>query len=189
LFFYVFLATTSESDMRITQWGAYGIHCSVFIGCRTAHGDETVGAAEIAKSLNLTIQYAQQILYRLKQGGIIESIRGPHGGYKLARGLGDITLQDIFIAAEGDTFEIICESKPFDMALCTTETCFLKPIWKDLKKCVDSYLSQFTLRDLVIRNLSITGHGSHPCVAPCPAGELLQYQSVPPNTIQEQDAV
>ncbi len=142
--------------MRITQWGEYGVHCSVYIASRHVQGSETVGAAEVAKSQGLPLQYAQQILHRLRKGGIIESIRGPQGGYRLVRAAKEIRLRDILVAAEGNTFEVICDTKPLNLPRCLDGSCFLRPIWQDLKQQINDYLEHFTLEDLVTRSLTAT---------------------------------
>lgn len=136
--------------MRITQWGEFGILCSMFIGQRAREGEATVGAAEIAASQEIDVQYAQQILQRLRKGDIIESVRGPHGGYKLARDPKEITLRQILLASEGDTFEVICETKPVKQACCSPDSsCSLRSFWEGLRGHVDSYLEGKTLDQLL----------------------------------------
>lgn len=132
--------------MRITQWGEYGIHCITYIWERQRTNGQPVGAAEIADKQRIALDYAQQILQRLRKGGLIESVRGPHGGYKVARAANTITLRDILIAAEGDTFEVICENKPLNLDKCSgLAPCGLRTIWYDLKNHVDSFFEKFTL--------------------------------------------
>ncbi|MCB0324850.1 MAG: Rrf2 family transcriptional regulator [Bdellovibrionales bacterium] len=136
--------------MRITQWGEYGILISAFLAERFAAGAPVVGAAEIAEAQGIQLQYAQQILLRLREGGIVQSIRGPGGGYRLSRGASEINLHDILIAAEGGTFEIICESKPLNAERCHSQTkCNLRPVWYGLREQVDTYLRRFTLEHVM----------------------------------------
>lgn len=135
--------------MRITQWGEYGILCASFLAEREKENVKTVGATEIAKAQGIALEYAQQILQRLRRGGIIASVRGPQGGYKLARTPREISLKDILLAAEGDTFEVICDTKPIGLPRCGTGECGLGPIWQKLKAHVDTFLSGYTLEDVV----------------------------------------
>ena len=142
--------------MRITQWGEYGVHFSAQIANKEKAGTPIVGAAEIAQEQGVDVQYAQQILQRLRRGGIIDSVRGPQGGYKLTRPAGEITLLDILVAAEGDTFEIICETKPLGQDRCSAgATCGLRPIWYDLKEHVNGFLRSYTLEQLAATSGSI----------------------------------
>lgn len=109
----------------------------------------SVGAAELSDSLSIPHQYLQQILQRLRKGGLIESVRGPGGGYRLAHDPTTITLKDILQAAEGDTFEIVCDSKGvFHECAGPTFSCSLKPVWHELKEAVDALLSSKTLAAL-----------------------------------------
>lgn len=136
--------------MHITQWGEYGIHCSVFIAERLKAGQETVRAVEIAESQKIPVDYTQQILQRLRKNGIVQSVRGPQGGYKLGKAPNEITIYDILVASEGDTFEVICEHKPLHLERCHPNTnCNLRPIWYGLKQQVNQYLSRYTLEALV----------------------------------------
>lgn len=136
--------------MRITQWGEYGVHFAVYLAARTEEGAAVVGAAEIAQAQGIALHYTQQILLRLREGGIIESVRGPGGGYRLSRAAEAITLLDLLMAAEGDTLELICESKPLSPVRCSPNaTCSLRPVWYGLREHVNGYLESITLRSLL----------------------------------------
>ncbi len=138
--------------MRVTQWGEYGILCSVYLARRHSAGELTVGAAEIAKAQGIDIQYAQQILQRLRKGEIIESARGPQGGYKLLRPARETTLYQVLCAAEGDTFEVICETKPLNPARCSDDSfCSLRELWNSFREHVNSFLLNRTIQDLIDR--------------------------------------
>ncbi|MFN4895097.1 MAG: RrF2 family transcriptional regulator [Pseudomonadota bacterium] len=139
--------------MRVTKWGECGILCSLYLAKR--YGGGPVGAVEIAESQGLDVQYTQQILQRLRKGSVIQSERGPRGGYHLARGPELITLKDILYATEGDTFQIICEHTPIHptpeaASQCATrENCGLHGVWQDLRSAIDQLLEQRTLQDLI----------------------------------------
>ncbi|MBX7143442.1 MAG: Rrf2 family transcriptional regulator [Oligoflexia bacterium] len=142
--------------MHITQWGEYGIHCSAFIAQRRKAGQETVRATEIAEAQKIPVDYAQQILQRLRKNGIVHSVRGPQGGYKLGKEPQEINLYDILVASEGDTFEVICDHKPLSLECCNPSTnCNLRPIWYGLRQQVNEYLSRFTLEMLLSGELGI----------------------------------
>lgn len=138
--------------MHITQWGEYGVHCATFIAQQQRNGAETVRASQIAEAQQIPLDYAQQILQRLRKNSIVKSVRGPQGGYLLSRPAQEITLRDILIAAEGDTFEVICEYKPLSSDRCSpgaAEQCNLRPLWFGLRQHVDEFLMRFTLEDLL----------------------------------------
>jgi Rrf2 family protein len=139
--------------MRVTKWGECGILCSMYLALR--YGGQAVSATEIADTQGLDVQYTHQILQRLRKGRIIESERGPKGGYRLERSPQEITLRDILYAAEGDTFQIMCDHAPLhpdanSPSLCSTrETCSLHGVWQELRSAIDSLLEQRTLYSLL----------------------------------------
>ena len=71
--------------MRVTKWGECGILCALHLAQR--HKDAPIGAAEVSSVQGLDLQYTQQVLQRLRKGGIIESARGPHGASARSVGL------------------------------------------------------------------------------------------------------
>ncbi|MFN8389451.1 MAG: Rrf2 family transcriptional regulator [Bdellovibrionota bacterium] len=136
--------------MRITQWGEYGIHFLVHIARCTAAGEAVVGAADVACSQNVDLQYTQQILQRLRKGQIIESVRGPYGGYRLRRSANEISLYDILVAAEGGTLELLGDNKTHSCERCGgTSPCGLNSVWMGFKQSMDTYLRGCMLSDLV----------------------------------------
>ena len=143
--------------MRVTKWGECGILCSLYLAER--YGAPPVGAAEIAETQGLDLPYTQQILQKLRKGEVIESARGPKGGYTLQRKPDEITLKDILYAVEGDTFQIICDHHPLHPdalhpTLCATrESCGLHGVWQDLRAAIDKLLEERTLADLLKKNV------------------------------------
>ena len=135
--------------MRITQWGEYGIHSSIIIASSSNDTGSPVGAEYISKKLGIDLQYTQQILQRLRRNDIIKSVRGPHGGYHLSRQASDISLLDIINAAEGTTFDVICDSKPLTLEQCSNcNGCQLRDIWHGLRQTINNYFLKYTLADL-----------------------------------------
>ncbi len=140
--------------MRVTKWGECGVLCSLHLARRSS-SEAAVGAVEIAESQGLDLQYTQQVLQRLRKGGVVESERGPRGGYRLARPPHSITLKDILYAAEGDTFQIICDYAPIhpnpdNTSMCATkENCSLHGVWQELRQAIDDLLEHRSLADLM----------------------------------------
>ena len=139
--------------MRVTKWGECGILCAVHLAKR--YNEPPVGAHDIADSQQLDLQYTQQVLQRLRKGGLIESVRGPRGGYRLARAPSAVTLKDILYAAEGETFEIICDYAPLhpqtnkEFSCSTQQGCSLHGVWRELRETIDSFLEKKTLEQLL----------------------------------------
>ncbi len=107
---------------------------------------------EIAAKANIPQNFLEQILLELKKQGLLVSIKGAHGGYKLAKDLKDITLKDVVLILESDIFS---DSHK-------TENPGLKLFWEDLLSDVSkafeiplSELKNYQLKANKILNYSI----------------------------------
>jgi len=85
--------------------------------------NEVLKIKEIAASANIPQNFLEQILLELKKQGLLVSIKGAYGGYKLARSLKDITLKDVVVILESDIFSDVTH----------TDNPALKLFWEDLK--------------------------------------------------------
>ena len=90
--------------------------------------NEVLKIKEIAANASIPQNFLEQILLELKKQGILTSIKGAYGGYKLAKDLKDITLKDIVLILESDIFSDSCK----------TDNAALKLFWEDLKQNVSS---------------------------------------------------
>jgi len=94
----------------------------------TIQGDKVLKIKEIAANANIPQNFLEQILLELKKQGILTSVKGAYGGYRLAKDLKDITLKDVIVILESDVFSDICK----------TDNPALKLFWGDLKQNVSS---------------------------------------------------
>jgi len=90
--------------------------------------NEVLKIKEIAANASIPQNFLEQILLELKKQGMLTSIKGAHGGYKLAKELKDITLKDVLLILESDIFSDNCK----------TDNAALKLFWEDIKKNVSS---------------------------------------------------
>jgi len=87
---------------------------------------EVLKIKEIAANASIPQNFLEQILLELKKQGLLTSVKGAHGGYKLAKDLQDITLKDVVIILESDIFSDIEQTNNPALTL----------FWKDLKQNV-----------------------------------------------------
>ncbi len=113
---------------------------------------EVLKIKEIAANASIPQNFLEQILLELKKQGLLTSIKGAHGGYKLAKDLQEITLKDVVIILESDIFSDIEQTD--DPALIL--------FWKDLKQNVSevfeiplSELKNYQLKATQTLNYSI----------------------------------
>lgn len=131
--------------MRITTRGEYGLRCILSIARRAGNG--VVSIREIAKDERLPKDYVEQLLLRLRRAGLIESIRGIHGGYRLTKEPIYITVKDVIEALERATFNEVCHKYIKGNKRCIhLKECGLSVVWKRLKNTIDDVLTKANLQ-------------------------------------------
>ncbi len=105
----------------------------------------TVSAADIAERLGLARRGMEPLLQALSRGGLLESVRGPRGGYRLGRPRRDIKLSEIVTVAVSD------DPEPSDGPAGRLQTAVVDRVWGDLEAAAQTQLSGLTLDDLMRR--------------------------------------
>ncbi|MBI4598164.1 MAG: Rrf2 family transcriptional regulator [Candidatus Omnitrophica bacterium] len=85
--------------MKLSTRSTYGLRALVELALASGRGP--LSASVVAKRQHLSVAYLEQLLHRLKRGGIISSVRGPRGGYALARAPSTMTMAEIVRILEG----------------------------------------------------------------------------------------
>jgi Rrf2 family protein len=113
----------------------------------------TVRVSDIAARQKLAVTYLEQIFSKLRQGGIVESVKGPGGGYKLARPANKITTLDI-IKAVGEEIKMTrCSECKTTSCIPEGETkCATHDLWKGLSNHINQYFADVTLDKLRPQN-------------------------------------
>lgn len=110
-------------------------------------GDKPITRKTICESQQISSSYLENILIILKNQGIIKTIRGPRGGYSLAKSPEDITMFDIVNVFEGSISAVHCVDDPHN---CTRyEQCPTKIVWEELMKSQKKVLTSFTIDKLI----------------------------------------
>ena len=134
--------------MRFTTQAEYGLICTLHLARFGATGP--VAAREMAEKEELPADYTEKILRRLRQAGIVNSVRGVSGGFELARDASEISVKDVIEATEGSTFEINCRQHPVGTERCDLQQdCSIRPIWYALRTRIDALLDQIRISDLL----------------------------------------
>lgn len=113
-------------------------------------GRKTTSIMDIAREEGISVTYLEQLLNTLRHKGLVASIRGPKGGYVLARNSARITVGDIVKTLEGNIYPVHCVSVKKDSGnICKKyRTCVPKIVWLKLAKAIDGCLESITLEDL-----------------------------------------
>ncbi len=95
--------------------------------------------------------FARSIQRDLAESGIVESLRGAHGGMRLVRAPSRVTLLAIVEAMQGPLVLSACESCGPECSACPRmDLCRLNPIWRGAQELLESYLGSVTLEDIVL---------------------------------------
>ena len=86
--------------MKLSTRSTYGMRALVELALASGRGP--VSAAAIARRQSLSVAYLEQLLHRLKKQGLVTSVRGPRGGYALAKDPARITMADVVLVLDGE---------------------------------------------------------------------------------------
>ena len=134
--------------MRLTTKGRFAVTAMIDLGMRHQRGPITL--AGISERQRISLSYLEQLFGRLRRHGIVDSVRGPGGGYTLARSLDEISVAAIIRAVD----------EPIDATQCGGQgncrddrECMTHDLWMTLNTRIYDYLESVMLSDLVGKQL------------------------------------
>jgi Rrf2 family iron-sulfur cluster assembly transcriptional regulator len=132
--------------MRLTTKGRYAVTAMLDL---TVHGDsKTTSLASVSSRQSISLSYLEQLFARLRQAGLVVSVRGPGGGYRLNRPSNEIAIADIVGAVNESLDTTHCKGK----SDCQQgEVCLTHALWDELSGEIQRFLSCISLADLVAR--------------------------------------
>jgi len=134
--------------MRLTTKGRFAVTAMIDLASRQADGPVTL--AGIAERQSISLSYLEQLFGKLRRYKLVNSVRGPGGGYRLARDMKDITVADIIVAVDEPLDATQCGGKQN----CHDEhVCLTHDLWTNLNKRMYEYLASVTLAALVNREV------------------------------------
>ena len=106
-----------------------------------------VQVRSISERQGISLRYIEQIFLKLRKGGVVKSLRGPSGGYLLARRPEEITVGDIVRAVDGKSIQLVnCTGKRGSRKPCERlEKCVVSDIWGEASKILNDYFDSVTL--------------------------------------------
>ena len=124
--------------MKLSTKGKYGVRALFEIARNFGKGPLAI--KEIAERQKISLSYLEQILHKLGKAGIIESVRGPHGGYELARRPADLTIGDVVRALEGPIALSHC-LEPGESGTCyQADDCVARMVWSKVGAKIEEAL-------------------------------------------------
>lgn len=130
--------------MRLTTKGRFAV--TAMLDLALSEVDRPVTLAGISERQAISLSYLEQLFSRLRRNGLVKSVRGPGGGYRIAKKLEDISVSDIITAVD----ELIDATQCGGEANCREEgQCMTHELWATLNVKILDYLSGVSLKQLV----------------------------------------
>lgn len=132
--------------MRLTTRGQYAVRALVDLAC---NGEEKpVTLDSISQREQISVTYLEQLFIKLRRKKLVKSVRGPGGGYLLARGPEQIKIGEIVEAVEEPLTPVAC----VDDSFCTrSDRCVTQQVWRELGEKIREFLNSLTVDELVHR--------------------------------------
>ena len=136
--------------MRLTTKGRFAVTAMIDLALNSGEGPVTLAA--ISERQKISLSYLEQLFGKLRRYGLVESVRGPGGGYCLARQDADITIADVVRAVD----EMLDATQCGGLQNCRqAQRCMTHELWSTLNDRIYEFLSSVTLADEVKKQRQI----------------------------------
>ena len=130
--------------MRLPTKGRFAVTAMVDLAMNAQNNAVKLNA--ISERQKISLSYLEQLFSKLRRAGLVESVRGPGGGYVLGKPAGQINIAQIITAAEDRLDATLCSSK----ANCHNGApCLTHDLWENLNRTINQYLSSVTLQTVL----------------------------------------
>lgn len=142
--------------MKLSTRGRYAVAALADIALQ---GDAApVSLAQISERQDISVAYLEQLFVKLRKSGLVVSVRGPGGGYRLNRAPAEIRISDVMAAVDETVSALRCEDRVGQGCGGGRGRCLTHNLWERLSSHVHVFLSQTSIADVIADSL-----------VPCPA--------------------
>jgi Rrf2 family transcriptional regulator, cysteine metabolism repressor len=139
--------------MKLSTKSRYATRALIELGLQ--YGEGPVKLKDISATQDISLKYLEQVMFPLRIGGYVKTIKGSQGGYILARHPDSITLLEIVECVEGPIAPVDCVDHA---ELCDrSNQCVTREAWIGLKNVIRSELGTITLAELVNKQKQLQG--------------------------------
>tara|TARA_R110002110_G_scaffold38799_3_gene126087 strand:- start:408 stop:878 length:471 start_codon:yes stop_codon:yes gene_type:complete len=134
--------------MKLTTKGRYAVMAMADLA-RFGTG-KPVALADIAQRQEISLSYLEQLFAKLRRGDLVKSVRGPGGGYRLARSAEEIRISDVIMAVDEPIKATRCEvGSPKGCMNGSSSRCITHDLWEELSHQIQVFLSGVSLADVI----------------------------------------
>ena len=144
--------------MRLSTKGRYAVMAMADLAKNGLGADgvgRAVSLAEIATRQEISLSYLEQLFARLRKSGLVLSVRGPGGGYRLAKTAGETVVSEIVLAVDEPLRAVRCATHGTPRGcMLGGERCITHNLWEDLGDEIHLYLASVSLEDVILNRTS-----------------------------------
>ena len=143
--------------MRLSTKGRYAVMAMTDLARHSQDDGRAVCLSDIAARQEISLAYLEQLFARLRRAGLVKSVRGPGGGYQLAKPLSETNIADIVLSVDEPLHATRCsERKGADAGkgcMVGGERCLTHNLWDALGREIEGFLAGVSLEDVVERRV------------------------------------
>lgn len=142
--------------MQLSTKGRYAVMAMVDLASQGARSDEAkaVSLADVASRQEISLAYLEQLFARLRRAGLVTSVRGPGGGYRLAKPAAETWVGEVVRAVDEPLEVTRCASHGAAIGcLAGGAKCLTHDLWEALEVEIDAFLGRITLEDVARRRV------------------------------------
>jgi Rrf2 family iron-sulfur cluster assembly transcriptional regulator len=142
--------------VKLSTKGRYAVMALVDLASQS--DGRPVALADIAERQEISLSYLEQLFAKLRRGGLVRSVRGPGGGYLLAREAGDTRISDAILAVDEPIRATRCRNGSSAGCRANKSRCLTHDLWEELGNQIHVFLSSVSLADVCNRRVMRHGH-------------------------------
>ena len=137
--------------MKLTAKGRYAVMAMTDLAAQTAQqgAGSVVSLADIAARQKISLSFLEQLFRQIRQAGLVESVRGAHGGYKLTATPNDLNLAHIIQAVDEPIKAHGCTPEARHSCTGSAERCLTHDLWGALESHIGQFMASVTLADVI----------------------------------------
>ena len=135
--------------MKLTSKGRYAVMAMADLA--NTNSNEPINLTEISLRQGISICFLEQIFFKLKKNNLVESSRGPSGGYSLTKSPEEIKLSSIIKAVNEEVKTVGCKKESKKGCNGKSIKCITHDLWDDLETHINNFFEKNTLKDIIYR--------------------------------------
>jgi Rrf2 family iron-sulfur cluster assembly transcriptional regulator len=144
-----------EPDVKLTTKGRYAVQAMADIAAHAGHEGRDgalVSLPDVAIRQGISAGYLEQLFAKLRRAGLVDSVRGVSGGYRLARAASKIRISEIVDAVDEEIHTTACNGSPVGCQG-SGARCLTHDLWEELGRQIELFLAAASLEDVIEKRI------------------------------------